>query len=69
MKSRLQEIKNKAESEIPSVKTEDEISDIKIKYLGRKGALTLLLKDLSTLPPDERKEIGKSRHAGCSHNR
>src|SRR3989339_1635039 len=60
MKSRLQEIKNKAESEIPSVKTEDEISDIKIKYLGRKGALTLLLKDLSTLPPDERKEIGKS---------
>ena len=60
MKSRLQEIKNKVESEIPSVKTEDEISDIKIKYLGRKGALTLLLKDLSALPPDERKEIGKS---------
>jgi len=60
MKSRLQEIKNKAESEIPSAKTEDEISDIRIKYLGRKGALTLLLKDLSTLPPDERKEIGKS---------
>src|SRR3989338_5659838 len=60
MKSRLQEIKNKAESEITSVKTEDEISDIRIKYLGRKGALTLLLKDLSTLPPDERKEIGKS---------
>src|SRR3989338_6688188 len=59
MKSRLQEIRSKAEFEIPSVKTEDEISAIKIKYLGRKGILTLLLKDLSVLPPDERKEIGK----------
>jgi phenylalanyl-tRNA synthetase alpha chain len=60
MKSRLQDIKREAESEIPSVKSEEDISSLKVKYLGRKGILTLLLRELSSLPPDERKEAGKS---------
>lgn len=60
MKSRLDDIKRKAESEIPSVESEEDISRMKVRYLGRKGILTLLLRELGSLPPDERKEAGKS---------
>ncbi len=60
MKSRLDDIKKEAESEILSVKGENDISSLNVKYLGRKGILTLLLRELSSLPPDERKETGKS---------
>jgi phenylalanyl-tRNA synthetase alpha chain len=40
-------------------KTEREVSDIRIKVLGRKGSLTQLLKRLGTLQEAERRELGK----------
>jgi len=39
--------------------TEKEITEIRVKTLGRKGSLTQLLKQLGTLPETERKEIGR----------
>jgi phenylalanyl-tRNA synthetase alpha chain len=59
MKFQLLEIKGGAESDISSVRTEEEISHIRIKYLGRKGMITSILKELTSLPPEERKEVGK----------
>lgn len=40
-------------------KTEREVSDIRIRVLGRKGSLTQLLKRLGTLQEAERRELGK----------
>lgn len=34
-------------------------SELKVKYLGRKGALTLILRSLANLPLSERKKLGK----------
>ncbi len=40
-------------------KMEREVSDIRIRVLGRKGSLTQLLKSLGALPEAERRELGK----------
>ena len=40
-----------------------EIEDLKVKYLGKKGAITQLLKTLGSLPIDERKQAGIEIHA------
>ena len=43
-----------------------EIEDLKVKYLGKKGAITKLLKTLGSLPLDERKQAGIEIHAAKS---
>jgi len=44
---------------LSDAKTEKEISEIRVRVLGRRGSLTQLLKQLGTLPEAERREIGK----------
>jgi phenylalanyl-tRNA synthetase alpha chain len=44
---------------LSSAKTEKEISDIRIRFLGRKGAVTQLLRNLGALDEAERREIGR----------
>ena len=44
---------------LSQAKTENEVSDIRVRVLGRKGSLTQLLKSLGALPEAERREFGK----------
>jgi phenylalanyl-tRNA synthetase alpha chain len=44
---------------LSKVHTAEEITEVRVKTLGRKGSLTQLLKQLGALPEAERKEIGK----------
>jgi phenylalanyl-tRNA synthetase alpha chain len=44
---------------LSKAKTEKDVSDIRIRVLGRKGSLTQLLKSLGSLQETERKEMGK----------
>jgi phenylalanyl-tRNA synthetase alpha chain len=37
----------------------DEIQDLKVKYLGKKGKVTSLLKTLGSLPPEKRPAVGQ----------
>jgi len=37
----------------------DELEKVKVSYVGRKGSLTEILKNLSTLPVVERKTVGE----------
>lgn len=39
--------------------SEQEINDLRVEYLGRKGKLTLLLRGLKDLPPEERPRRGE----------
>ena len=59
MTETLQELQKQAEEELASVKTEEELQNLKIKYLGRKGLLTKLLRDIGNIPPAERPLFGK----------
>jgi len=56
---RIQNLKNQAISRILEAKTEKELENLRISYLGRKGELTQILKKIPSLPEDKRIEIGK----------
>ena len=55
----LNNIKEKAQKEIELCKQEIELDQIRIKYLGRKGIITNLIKDISNIDPCDRPEFGK----------
>ena len=61
MKERLAELKKKAAGDIDEAADEKEISDIRVRYLGKKGHITSILKELGKLSPEERKEKTNSR--------
>ncbi|SHG47836.1 phenylalanyl-tRNA synthetase, alpha subunit [Thermosyntropha lipolytica DSM 11003] len=59
MINELKEIKMRAEERLKEITSLDELNELKVKILGRKGEITLLLKKLKDIPPAERAEVGK----------
>lgn len=55
----LSEVKKQAIQKIDSVKKIADLEQLKIKYLGRKGEITSILRSLKDLPEKERKKAGK----------
>lgn len=60
MNSEFQKIMDAALADIQKTSDESELRDTEVKYLGRKGELTEMLKKISTVAPEERKEFGQS---------
>ena len=46
--------------EVKSVKDQDGLEAIRVGELGKKGRISLLMKDLSLLSPEEKKEKGST---------
>lgn len=59
MKEELEKLHEEVVDSLSQAFTENEISEIRVKVLGRKGNLTQLLKRLGTLPEGERRELGQ----------
>ena len=59
MKEQLLELEERALKEIAAVDDPAELENFRIKYLGKKGQLTSIMKNVGGLPPDERPKIGK----------
>ena len=59
MKQRLDEIRRVAMQELSKAGDLREIDEIRIKYLGKKGALTSVLKQMGKLSAEERPIIGQ----------
>ena len=57
--SYMEDLKKTFLDELESVKSLADLSNLKVKYLGRKGIITAELKSLSSIPPDERPLYGK----------
>jgi phenylalanyl-tRNA synthetase alpha chain len=45
--------------QLRQARTADEIQQIKVHFLGKKGKVTALLKTLGSLPPEKRPEVGQ----------
>ncbi len=54
----LQQILDQALAQFSSINDEDQLEQVKAKYLGREGSLTALLKGLGKLSADERPKAG-----------
>ena len=59
MKEALEQLQEEGCASLAQCSTEKEVSDLRVRFLGRKGSLTQLLKQLGTLPETERREIGR----------
>ena len=59
MKEKIEKIKNEALADISSVQDDKQLRDLEVKYLGRKGELTVLLKGVKDLSAEEKPVIGK----------
>ena len=51
MKEKILNLKEQAIKEIRQSNSEKDLNDIRVKYLGKKGELTLILKGMGTLLP------------------
>jgi len=59
MKEKLLALEKAASVEIEKIGDLSELENFRIRYLGKRGELTALMKDVGKLPPAERPEIGK----------
>lgn len=59
MKEQINEIRETAIKQINSCQKTNELTNLKVEYLGKKGKLSLLLKQMGKLSPDERKTVGQ----------
>ncbi|MBC7320229.1 phenylalanine--tRNA ligase subunit alpha [bacterium] len=59
MELELNTIRLEALREVSSVDSLEELREVEIKYLGRRGIINQLLKELRDIPPSERPEVGR----------
>jgi len=58
MKEQIEKIQNEALEKICAAKDLKELNDIRVKYLGKKGELTSVLRGMGSVSPEERPIIG-----------
>lgn len=58
MKEQINQAKENSIKEIENCKDLKELNDIRVKYLGKKGELTVILRGMGALSKEERPEIG-----------
>ena len=59
VKEQLISLKERALSEIKQSSTMEEVDSLRVKYSGKKGELTAILKGMGKLSAEERPEMGK----------
>lgn len=59
MKEQLEKIKESADKALNSANTKEEIEALRIKFLGKKGELTAILKQMGKLSAEERPKVGQ----------
>ena len=60
MKEQIEAHLQQALADLDGAVSEEEIQELRVKYLGKKGALTLIKKGLGSLSPEERPVVGQS---------
>lgn len=59
MKEKLEALLDEAVCELAGIATEEAFHELRVKYLGKKGALTAIMKGVGALPPEQRPLIGQ----------
>jgi len=60
MQARVSELAAAAEADVLAAGSLEELEQVRVRYLGKKGGLTRLLRGIGQLPPDERPEAGQT---------
>ncbi|MCM1305763.1 MAG: phenylalanine--tRNA ligase subunit alpha [Firmicutes bacterium] len=59
MKEKLDGIKLSAIAMIDKAATTSELNDVRVKYLGKNGEISLVMRDMANVPKEERPAMGK----------
>ncbi|MDY4976367.1 MAG: phenylalanine--tRNA ligase subunit alpha [Clostridia bacterium] len=59
MKQQLEQIKQAAEERLQKIGSVTDLEEIRVKFLGKKGDLTSVLRGMGKLSPEERPQIGQ----------
>ena len=59
MKEKVESIKSELAKDLENVNTTQEVGNLKVKYLGKKGLVTELTSNMKDLSVEERKEVSK----------
>ena len=59
MKEKLQSIKEEALKAIEQADLPEKLNDVRVKYLGKKGELTAVLKGMKDVAPEDRPKVGQ----------
>lgn len=59
MKERLQNIKNEALKAIEAADMPEKLNDVRVRFLGKKGELTAVLKGMKDVAAEERPKVGQ----------
>ncbi len=59
MKEKLQKIREEVLAQIKNSQTLDQLNEIRVSQLGKKGALTEILKGMKDVAPQDRPEVGQ----------
>jgi phenylalanyl-tRNA synthetase alpha chain len=60
MTERIEQLQREAQAAIDAATSTDTLEEARIKYLGRKAELPNLLRNVASLPPEERAQTGKA---------
>ncbi|MGI6065531.1 MAG: phenylalanine--tRNA ligase subunit alpha [Bacillota bacterium] len=60
MIEKLNAIRNQAKKEMNQATSYGELNDLRVKYLGKKGELTAVLRGMGNLSPEERPQVGQA---------
>ena len=68
MKQQLENIEKMALAALDEAKESAELENLRVRFLGKKGELTALLKKMGSLSPEERPVMGqKANQVRCRH--
>lgn len=59
MEQELKSLQQEALSAISSASDLNALNDVRVKYLGKKGSLTSILRGMGKLSPEERPRVGQ----------
>ena len=63
MLNKIDELEKAATGALEKAKSSGELRELQVRYLGKKGELTVLLRGMGSLPPEKRPEAGKKANA------
>ena len=67
MKRHLDSLREQARKEIASAENLQQLRDVEVRYLGKKGELTKILRGMGDLAPEERPEAGRLANETREH--
>lgn len=59
MKERLENIREEALHAISAADVPEKLNDVRVRFLGKKGELTAVLKGMKDVAPEERPKVGQ----------